>query len=76
MARPRAAPVVGNQRPREGDPLLLAAAEQRPWTVFETRQADEFKRARHPLFDFFLWKAARLSGKATFSATVICGQMA
>ncbi len=54
---------LGDQRARESDALLLAAAEQRPGPIFESGQADEIERAQDAVLDFVLGKPARFERK-------------
>jgi hypothetical protein len=56
--------------------LLLSAAQQRSRPVPEIRHADQLQRPPHSDLGFLSGNFRALAGNATFSATVMCGQIA
>ena len=71
---------LAHQAAREGEPLLLAAGKLRGGPLSRSRSCAPF-RARAPTLSLisaveYLRSRATRSGKATFSNTVMCGQIA
>ena len=73
-------PRLVHDRARERHPLLLAAGKPRRGPLLEAVEIDDGERALHRFLDFGAANSAGAwrpsAGTPTFSATVMCGQMA